>query len=50
MLPDWKLRALADPDLNERSWALLKLGPRTLAEAWMLQALKIKYQIRGIRS
>jgi len=50
MLPDWKMRALDDPNLSEKSWTLLKLGPTSLAEAWMLQALKMKYQIRGIRS
>lgn len=47
-LPGWKVRALADPDLPEKHWTLLKLGPSSLAEAFILQAIKLKYQIRGI--
>jgi len=48
-LPDWKKRALADPDLPENHWHLLNLGPMSLAEAFILQAIKWKYQTRGIR-
>ena len=47
-VPEWKRRALADPDLSESHWQLLKLGPSSLAEAFILQAIKWKYQIRGI--
>lgn len=45
----WKARAIRDPELTDRQWTLLNLGPQSLAEAWMLQALKMKYQIRGIK-
>ena len=48
-LPDWKKRALQDPDLPDSHWQLLRLGPSSLAEAFILQAVKYKYQIRGIR-
>jgi len=48
MIPEWKRAALADPDLPERDWQLLKLGPSSLAEAFMIQAIKWKYQIRGM--
>ena len=47
-LPGWKVRALRDPNLPESHWQLLKLGPSSLAEAFILQAIKWKYQIRGI--
>tara|TARA_B100002019_G_scaffold65338_1_gene56067 strand:+ start:428 stop:589 length:162 start_codon:yes stop_codon:yes gene_type:complete len=47
-LPEWKLRALQDPDLPEYHWQVLKLGPSSLAEAFILQAIKWKYQIRGM--
>ena len=45
----WKARAIRDPDLTDKEWTLLNLGPQSLAEAWMLQALKMRYQIRGIK-
>ena len=48
MMENWKQRALADPDLTDKQYCLMKLGPSTLAEAFMLQALKWKYQIRGM--
>ncbi len=48
--PPWKLLALADPELSEKHWQLLKLGPSSLAEAFILQAMKWKYQTRGMTS
>ena len=45
----WKDRAIKDPNLTDRQWTLISLGPQSLAEAWQLQALKFKYQIRGIK-
>ena len=47
-LPEWKKKALADPDLPESHWQVLRLGPTSLAEAFILQAIKWKYQIRGM--
>ena len=46
-LPEWQRIALADPNLPEKHWQLLKLGPSSLGEAFILQAIKWKYQIRG---
>jgi hypothetical protein len=48
-LPGWKVKALQDPDLPDSHWQVLRLGPTSLAEAFILQAIKWKYQIRGIR-
>jgi len=48
MMPEWKRKALADPDLPESHWQVLRLGPTSLAEAFILQAIKWKYQIRGM--
>ena len=45
----WRARAIRDPNLTDHQWTVLKLGPTSLAEAFMLQAMKWKYQIRGIR-
>ncbi len=45
----WKARAIADPLLTDKQWTLLNLGPTSLSEAFQLQAIKWKYQIRGIR-
>ena len=45
----WKALAMKDPNLTDKQWTLLNLGPQSLSDAWQLQALKFKYQIRGIR-
>ena len=45
-LPSWKLKALRDPDLSDKEWTLLKLGPQSLAEAFHMQALKLRYSLR----
>jgi hypothetical protein len=42
-VPEWKRKALSDPNLSERHWTILKLGPSSLAEAFILQAIKFKY-------
>ena len=43
--PPWKMKALADPNLSEKEWTLLKLGPNSLAEAFHLQAMKLRYTL-----
>lgn len=42
-MSDWKKLALKDPNLNAKSWSLIKFGPQSLAQAFMMQALKWKY-------
>ena len=44
-VPEWKRRALADPDLPASHWTVLKLGPTSLAEAFILGAMKLKYSL-----
>ena len=48
MIDNWKTRALSDTNLTDKQYYLMKLGPKNLAEAFMLQAIKWKYQIRGM--
>ncbi len=45
----WRERALVDPELTDRNFHLIMLGPLNIGEAFTLLVLKIKYQIRGIR-
>jgi len=45
-LPPWKLRALRDPNLSQKDWMLLKVGPQSLAEAFHMQAIKLRYSLR----
>ena len=47
-LPGWKVRALQDPKLPQKQVEVLLHGPKCLTDAWFLQAMKIKYQIRGM--
>ena len=42
-LPDWRKKALADPELSEWQVEALMKGPQTLAQAWFLGAMRIKY-------
>ena len=42
-IPEWKRRALADPSLRERQVEILLRGPKSLTDAWFLQAMKYKY-------
>jgi len=44
-VPEWKRRALAYPDLPNNHWTILKLGPTSLAEAFILGAMKLKYTL-----
>jgi len=43
-LPEWKKLALADPTIGEKESNVIMHGPKSLAQAWMLQALKNKYK------
>jgi len=47
MIPEWKRRALADPNLHPKKVEVLLKGPKSLTDAWALQAIKFKYQILG---
>jgi hypothetical protein len=42
MTKDWKEIAIAS-ESDERILKVLKEGPKSLAQAWMLQAMKYKY-------
>jgi hypothetical protein len=46
-LPGWRAKALSNPYLTETQVRVLMHGPESLAEAWILNALRFKYQIRG---
>lgn len=46
-LPEWKRKALADPNLPQKQVEVLLHGPKCLTDAWFLQAMRYKYQIRG---
>lgn len=42
-LPEWRKRALQDPKLPERQVEILLKGPKSLTDAWFLQAMRFKY-------
>jgi|TARA_A100001515_G_scaffold48884_1_gene38655 hypothetical protein len=42
MTKDWKEIAIAS-ESDERVLKVLKEGPKSLAQAWMMQAMKYKY-------
>jgi len=42
-LPEWKKLALSDPTLGDKEVEILVHGPKSLSQAWMIQALKFKY-------
>jgi len=46
-LPEWKKRALQDPDLPQKQLDVLMHGPKSLTDAWFLQAMKFKYGTRS---
>ena len=46
-LPGWKVKALQDPNVSERHARIVMDGAKSLSEAWILSALRFKYQIRG---
>ena len=46
-LPDWKKKALSDPSVTDKQAKIIMEGPKCLTDAWFLQAMRYKYQIRG---
>ncbi len=42
-LPEWRVRALQDPNLPEKQVEILMHGPKSLTDAWFLAAMKFKY-------
>lgn len=46
-MPDWKLKALSDPNLKYKRAKILMNGPKSLSDAWFLQAMKFKYALRN---
>lgn len=49
-MEDWKELALAREKLNEKYQKVLKEGPKSFSQALFLQAMKLKYQTRGIKT
>ena len=47
-LPAWKVKALQDPNVSERHARIVMDGPKSLSEAWVLSAMRLKYQILGL--
>ena len=46
-LPGWKVKALQDPNVSTRHAKIVMDGPKSLSEAWVLSAMRLKYQILG---
>jgi len=42
-MDNWKQRAYADPKLKWKHARLIETGPKSLSEAWILAAIKLKY-------
>jgi hypothetical protein len=42
-LPEWRKKALADPELSEWQVQTLINGPQSLSQAWFLGAMRLKY-------
>jgi len=42
-MKDWKKLALSDPSLKDKQIQILLYGPKSLTDAWFLQAMKFKY-------
>ena len=42
-MDNWKQRAYADPHLKWKHAKLIETGPKSLSEAWILAAMKLKY-------
>tara|TARA_B100000902_G_C27302325_1_gene913540 strand:- start:2643 stop:2792 length:150 start_codon:yes stop_codon:yes gene_type:complete len=42
-LPEWRKKALADPELSEWQVQVLLNGPQSLSQAWFLGAMRFKY-------
>jgi len=43
-MEDWKEKALMYEKLSEHNKKILREGPKSLAEAWFLGAMKLKYK------
>lgn len=43
MIDSWKKRAYADPNLKWKHARIIEKGPKSLSEAWILGAMKLKY-------
>lgn len=43
MLDSWKKRAYADPKLKWKHARIIEKGPKSLSEAWILGAMKLRY-------
>lgn len=50
MKPEWKRRALGDPNLSESQARVIMEGPQSLAESWMLGVLRLKYLSNELRT
>jgi len=50
MKPEWQRRALGDPNLSESQARVIMEGPQSLAESWMLGALRLKYWSNELRT
>ena len=46
-LPAWKVKALQDPNVPYKHARIVMDGPKSLSEAWVLSAMRLKYQILG---
>ena len=46
-LPEWKVKALQDPNVPHKHARIIMDGPKSLSEAWVLNAMRLKYQILG---
>ena len=44
--PSWKLKAYADPNISDRNYCLLKLGPRNIGELLHYLFLKLRYSLK----
>ena len=42
-MDNWKDRAYSDPNLKWKHAKLIETGPKSLSEAWILAAMKLKY-------
>ena len=42
-MTDWKQRAYADPNLKWKHARLIETVPKSLSEAWILGAMRLRY-------
>ena len=45
-MKSWKLKALRDPELKQKHWMLLKVGPTTLGDLIEYAILRLRYQFK----